>query len=73
MAMNTGGSVVPMPWMGDRGLTLRDFFAAMAATNAIIGTVPAREVAVAAYEMADAMLAVRYEAEDDDDLLTSRQ
>jgi hypothetical protein len=61
-----GGSAFPHPECSDKGLTIRDYFAAAALSSYITayaaesGCVPADEDAArAAYEFADAMLKAR--------------
>jgi hypothetical protein len=64
---NTGGPAFPDPqenWRGEKGMTLRDYFAAkamqgMLASGNLPKSVQDEELAVVGYQVADAMLKVR--------------
>jgi hypothetical protein len=62
---NTGGPAFPDPqenWRGEKGMTLRDYFAAKAMEGDLIAGVHPDDFnrcAYRAYQMADAMLKVR--------------
>ena len=62
---NTGGPAFPDPqenWRGEKGMTLRDYFAAKAMQGDLIAGVHPDDFnrcAYRAYQMADAMLKVR--------------
>jgi hypothetical protein len=59
---NTGGPAFPCPTISigqHQGMTLRDYFAAKAMQGLMDAAMPIPEIAVAAYEMADAMLKAR--------------
>ena len=61
---NTGGPAFPNEggpgnlW-NDKGMTLRDYFAAKAMQGLMDAAMPMPEIAGAAYEMSDAMLKAR--------------
>jgi len=58
---NTGGPAFPDPqenWRGEKGMTLRDYFAAKA-MEALVHNRPPQAAAIEAYRYADAMLKVR--------------
>lgn len=74
MNKSNGGQAFPVPYAhneGDRGMTLRDYFAAKAMEGAIAGAMAdgsrlgkesPREFALTAYIIADAMLVARENA-----------
>ena len=62
---NTGGPAFPDPqenWRGEKGMTLRDYFAAKAMQGLLAGKLQSVELKVIAgdcYKMAEAMLKAR--------------
>lgn len=60
MNEKTGGPAFPRTQHpNETGMTLRDYFAAKAMQGLMDAAMPMPEIAVAAYEMADAMLEAR--------------
>lgn len=61
MNTNTGGPAFPSVFDHDRGMTLRDYFAAQAVQGLLASEVnaPLKVFAIRAYAIADAMMEVR--------------